>query len=106
MGGRALHRGGSETFALCRRKDWVKPLLAAAGIAVPRDSGFPCIVKPADEGGSYGIRTGSICENAAEVERAQLHAELQQQKGALLAGGRWIAYASTDGWIDTKNTPY
>ena len=62
---------GSETLALCRRKDWVKPLLAAAGIAVPRDGGFPCIVKPADEDGSYGIWTGSICENAAEVERAR-----------------------------------
>lgn len=62
---------GSETIALCRRKDWVKPLLAAAGIAVPRDGGYPCIVKPADEDGSYGIWTGSICETAAEVERAR-----------------------------------
>jgi D-alanine-D-alanine ligase len=64
---------GSETLALCRRKDWVKPLLAAAGIAVPRNGGFPCIVKPADDDGSYGIWTGSICENEAEVERARSH---------------------------------
>jgi D-alanine-D-alanine ligase len=64
---------GSETLALCRRKDWVKPLLAAAGIAVPRDGGFPCIVKPADEDGSYGIWTGSICENTADVARARSH---------------------------------
>ena len=62
---------GSECLALCRRKDRVNPLLAAAGIAVPRSGGFPCIVKPADEDGSYGVWTGSICENAAEVERAR-----------------------------------
>jgi len=62
---------GSECLALCRRKDRVNPLLAAAGIAVPRSGGFPCIVKPADEDGSYGVWTGSICENAAEIERAR-----------------------------------
>ena len=61
----------SECLALCRRKDRVNPLLAAAGIAVPRRGGFPCIVKPADEDGSYGVWTGSICENVAEVERAR-----------------------------------
>lgn len=61
----------SECLALCRRKDRVNPLLAAAGIAVPRNGGFPCIVKPADEDGSYGVWTGSICENAAEIERAR-----------------------------------
>ena len=61
----------SECLALCRRKDRVNPLLTNAGIAVPRDGGFPCIVKPADEDGSYGVWTGSICENAAEVERAR-----------------------------------
>ena len=63
---------GSECLALCRRKDRVNALLAAAGIAVPRrGGGFPCIVKPADEDGSYGIWTGSICENNTEVERAR-----------------------------------
>ncbi len=62
---------GSECLALCRRKDRVNPLLAAAGIAVPRSGGYPCIVKPADEDGSYGVWTGSICENAAEVGRAR-----------------------------------
>ena len=64
---------GSECLALCRRKDRVNPLLAAAGVAVPRSGGFPCIVKPADEDGSYGIWTGSICETAAEIERARSH---------------------------------
>ena len=63
----------SECLALCRRKDRVKPLLAATGISVPGISGFPCIVKPADEDGSYGIWTGSICENAAEIEQARSH---------------------------------
>ena len=65
----------SECLALCRRKDHVNPLLAAAGIPVPRcdDFGFPCIVKPADEDGSYGIWTGSICENQAEIDRARAH---------------------------------
>jgi D-alanine-D-alanine ligase len=61
----------SECLALCRRKDRVKPLLAAAGVDVPRNSGFPCIVKPADEDGSYGIWLGSVCENAAEIGRAR-----------------------------------
>jgi D-alanine-D-alanine ligase len=64
---------GSDCLALCRRKDRVNPLLAAAGIAVPRTGGFPCIVKPADEDGSFGVWTGSICENAEEVERAHKH---------------------------------
>jgi len=62
---------GSECLALCRRKDRVNPILAAAGIAVPRSGGFPCIVKPADEDGSYGVWTGSICENAADIARAR-----------------------------------
>jgi D-alanine-D-alanine ligase len=62
---------GSECLALCRRKDRVNPVLAAGGIAVPRPGGFPCIVKPANEDGSYGVWTGSICENAAEIERAR-----------------------------------
>jgi D-alanine-D-alanine ligase len=66
---------GSECLALCRRKDRVNPLLAAAGIPVPRSAGvgYPCIVKPADEDGSYGIWTGSICENRAEIDRACAH---------------------------------
>lgn len=70
---------GSECLALCRRKDRVNPLLAAAGIAVPGAGGFPCIVKPADEDGSYGVWTGSICENLDDIERT-----LKYLKGRVL----------------------
>src|SRR4051794_16967297 len=37
---------GSETLALCRRKDRVNAVLAAAGLPIPRTGVFPCIVKP------------------------------------------------------------
>ena len=60
----------SETLALCRRKDRVKAVLAAAGAPVPCPRAFPCIVKPADEDGSAGIHAGCICENQAELEAA------------------------------------
>ncbi len=62
---------GSETLALCRRKDRVNAVLAAAGVAVPRMGVFPCIVKPADEDGSAGIHHDSICNDAAAVARVQ-----------------------------------
>ncbi|MGH9900495.1 MAG: hypothetical protein ACRD68_01510 [Pyrinomonadaceae bacterium] len=64
---------GSETLALCRRKDRVDALLAAAGVPVPREGGgvFPCIVKPADEDGSAWVSHDSICEDAAALERAR-----------------------------------
>src|SRR5438128_612830 len=39
----------SETLALCRRKDQTLRVLAAAGVPVPRNSSYPCIVKPAEE---------------------------------------------------------
>jgi D-alanine-D-alanine ligase len=75
--GIAFTGSGSECLALCRRKDRVNPLLVSAGIRTPRTSGghldFPCIVKPADEDGSYGIWTGSICENDDELDRARAH---------------------------------
>lgn len=58
---------GSETLALCRRKDRVNALLAASGVPVPRTGVFPCIVKPADEDGSAGIDENSICANAEAV---------------------------------------
>jgi D-alanine-D-alanine ligase-like ATP-grasp enzyme len=61
----------SECLSLCRRKDRVNPLLASAGVPVPGPAGFPCIVKPADEDGSYGVWTGSVCESDAEIERAR-----------------------------------
>ena len=61
---------GSETLALCRRKDRTKAVLAAQGVPVPAPDRFPCIVKPADEDGSAHIDERSICEDAAAVERA------------------------------------
>ena len=62
---------GSETLALCRRKDRTKAVLAAAGAPVPRDGGFPCIVKPADQDGSAGIDAQSVCADAAALEYAR-----------------------------------
>ena len=62
---------GSETLALCRRKDRVNRLLALAGVPVPRDTGFPCIVKPASEDGSAAIGPDSICDDEEAVARAQ-----------------------------------
>ena len=67
---------GSETLALCRRKDRAKAVMAAVGVPAPRANGFPCIVKPADEDGSAGIHAASICEDAGALEKAK----------ALLAG--------------------
>jgi D-alanine-D-alanine ligase len=62
---------GSETLALCRRKDRAGAALTAAGLAVPREGVFPCIVKPADEDGSAGITAGSVCSNEEELARAR-----------------------------------
>jgi D-alanine-D-alanine ligase len=61
----------SQTLALCRRKDQVKAVLAVAGVPVPRSDVFPCIVKPADEDGSYGIYVDSICEDETAVARVR-----------------------------------
>lgn len=63
---------GSETLALCRRKRRTKAVLAAYGIAVPRAGGFPCVVKPEGEDGSFGIHRESLCYSEQEVERAKL----------------------------------
>jgi len=62
---------GSETLALCRRKNLVNPVLAAAGVSIPRENVFPCIVKPADEDGSAGLHTGSICTDAEALAKAR-----------------------------------
>ena len=62
---------GSETLALCRRKDLVKPVLEAAGIPVPRRNCFPCIVKPAGEDASVGIHAHSVCEDEEGLARAR-----------------------------------
>jgi D-alanine-D-alanine ligase len=62
---------GSETLALCRRKDRTGAVLAAAGVPVPRPGVFPCIVKPTDEDGSAGIFADSVCDNPEAVARAR-----------------------------------
>jgi D-alanine-D-alanine ligase len=60
----------SETLALCRRKDRTLALLAAAGVPVPHSTGFPCIVKPAEEHASVGLNHDSVCEHADAVAQA------------------------------------
>jgi D-alanine-D-alanine ligase len=73
--------GGSETLALCRRKDRVNALLSTAGIPIPpwtvTQAGrvpawdrFPAIVKPAGEDGSVGIHEWSVVENPLELGAA------------------------------------
>jgi D-alanine-D-alanine ligase len=62
---------GSETLALCRRKDRTNAVLAAAGVPVPRAGIFPCIVKPADEDGSVGIDSDSVCLDDHALARAR-----------------------------------
>jgi D-alanine-D-alanine ligase len=72
----------SEALVLTRDKAITKKLLAWHGIAIPefatfrrgrrrRANGlaFPLIVKPIDEGGSYGIRRASLVRDAAALER-------------------------------------
>lgn len=61
---------GSQTLALCRRKDLTRAVLQAAGVPVPRAGGFPCIVKPVDEDGSAGIDGDSVCADPAARDRA------------------------------------
>lgn len=61
---------GSETLSLCRRKDRVNGVLAAAGVPVPV-AGYPCIVKPADEDGSAFINRESVCADEEAVVRAR-----------------------------------
>ena len=60
----------SPTLALCRVKDRVNALLAAAGIPVPGSGSFPCMVKPAEEDGSAWIFRGSICRDPEELRLA------------------------------------
>ena len=61
----------SETLWLCRRKDLTNAVLAGAGVPIPRESAFPCIVKPADEDGSAGIHNDSVCESELEITLAR-----------------------------------
>ena len=66
-----------ESVRACRDKSLGRRLSSSAGVPIPRfvlaatpeeaaaaDVGFPCIVKPLDDSGSYGVR---LCENAQEV---------------------------------------
>ena len=62
---------GSETLALCRRKDRANAVLAAAGARVPRADVLPCIVKPADEDGSFGIFADSVCDGPEALAHAR-----------------------------------
>lgn len=68
---------GSQTLALCRRKDRTKAILQAAGVPVPNSFGLPCIVKPVDQDGSVGIDGNSVCDNpqAAEQARSRIEGE-------------------------------
>jgi D-alanine-D-alanine ligase len=62
---------GSETLALCRRKDRTNAVLAAAGVPVAREALVPpWIVKPAAEDGSAWITTDSICETVEQAAAA------------------------------------
>ena len=62
---------GSETLALCRRKDRVGVVLASMGVPIPREGRWPCIVKPADQDGSASIDHDSICEDERALARAR-----------------------------------
>jgi D-alanine-D-alanine ligase len=85
---RGAHYTGcnSEALVLTRDKAITKKLLAWHGFPIPefatfrrgrrraihhcqRRLGFPLIVKPIDEGGSYGIRSASVVRNAPALER-------------------------------------
>lgn len=66
------HTGsGSDTLALARHKPRMNAVLAARGVPVPPEGVYPAIVKPADEDGSTGIDTGSVCADEAAVARAR-----------------------------------
>jgi D-alanine-D-alanine ligase len=60
----------SRTLDLCRVKDRVNSLLSECGIAVPRQGGFPCLVKPAEEDGSAWIGRDSVCRGKKDLIRA------------------------------------
>jgi D-alanine-D-alanine ligase len=93
---------GSETLALCRRKDLTNALLRDAGIPVPATVDptwpvFPCLVKPAGEDGSAGLNRDSVCENIEALARALARLRGPAVIEELLAGrefaislwGRW-----------------
>ena len=82
---------GSETLALCRRKDRVNPVLRQAGVPVPQATSpthpsFPCIVKPAGEDGSAGLDHHSICEDPETLSRAMACAQVPMLVEEFLPG--------------------
>lgn len=81
---------GSETLALCRRKDRTRAVLSAAGVPIPRAEGFPCIVKPADEDGSAGIDADSVCDDAAARDRARARIDGPAIVEEFLAGTEFV----------------
>ncbi|HKA16435.1 MAG TPA: D-alanine--D-alanine ligase, partial [Myxococcota bacterium] len=81
---RGVHYTGcnSEALVLTRDKAITKKLLAWHGLPIPEFAtfrrgrrrrgsalAFPLIVKPIDEGGSYGIRRASVVHSAPALER-------------------------------------
>jgi D-alanine-D-alanine ligase len=70
------------TLAVALDKAMAKRVVAAAGVATPRfavvdsiadarrvDLAFPLIAKPLYEGSSMGVRSGSKCDDAVQLER-------------------------------------
>ncbi|ONI76281.1 hypothetical protein ALI144C_37110 [Actinosynnema sp. ALI-1.44] len=77
--GRLMKLRGQDPEAVraCRDKSLGRQLAASAGVPIPKfvlaatpeeaaaaDVGFPCVVKPLDDSGSYGVR---LCANSQEV---------------------------------------
>jgi len=86
---------GSETLALCRRKDRTNALLHAAGIRVPlpvvaSQPHFPCIVKPLAEDGAAGIHSWSVCDNPEELRNALEKATLPFFVQAFVPGREFV----------------
>ena len=81
LSNRPVTGAGSETLALCRRKDRVNALLGSRGLPIPAWTlvrpgevpdwrHFPAIVKPAGEDGSVGITESSVAEDDLELRAA------------------------------------
>jgi len=85
-----------STLELCRVKDRVNAVLAAAGIPVPQAGTFPCVVKPAEEDGSAWIGRDSVCRDPEQLRlavarvpgRALVEAFLPGREFAISAWGR------------------
>lgn len=82
---------GSQTLALCRRKDLVDAVMRDAAVPAPATVDpmrpvFPCIVKPAAEDGSAGMDHDSVCEDAGALARALARLEGQAIVQEFLTG--------------------